>query len=69
LPLMIPLYSSAFLFPTLGENADNPKGFAFLSKPSTNRVFWIITLVFCGAQFIINMVDIVSSPNIAIFIL
>jgi hypothetical protein len=67
LPLMIPLYSSAFLFPAVAKGSNYPKWLSFLSKPLAYRILWAITIVMCGSQFIFNLVDIFTSPAIGVF--
>ena len=59
LPVAIPLYCGAFLFPTITENPTNSKWLAFLAKPLTRKIVWGVTLAFLASQFIVNLVILV----------
>ncbi|MFH1524243.1 MAG: hypothetical protein ABIF04_04705 [Chloroflexota bacterium] len=57
LPLAVPLYCGAFLFPaiTVDENA-LPKRLSFLAKPPANKIIWGVTITMVASQLIINLV-------------
>ena len=59
LPVGIPLYCGAFLFPAIAENPTYPKWLSFLAKPLTRKIIWWVTLAFFASQFIINLVILV----------
>jgi hypothetical protein len=56
LPLAIPLYCGAFLFPSLTEGSTNPKWLSFPGKPLTRKIVWGVTIVLFASQLIINLV-------------
>jgi hypothetical protein len=56
LPVAIPFYCGAFIFPSITENPTNPKWLAFMAKPPTRKIIWGVALVFLASQFIINLV-------------
>ncbi len=57
LPVAIPLYCGAFLFPaiTADENA-LPKRLAFLTKPLARKIVWGFTFAMAASQLIVNLV-------------
>jgi hypothetical protein len=56
LPLAIPLYCGAFLFPNITEKPENSKWLSFLVKPLTRKIVWGVTITLFASQFIINLV-------------
>jgi hypothetical protein len=67
LPMIMPLYASAFLFPAIAKSTTQPKQLAFLSNPLTHKILLTITIALCVSQFIFNLIDIFTSPWIAVF--
>jgi hypothetical protein len=59
LPVGIPLYCGALLFPVITDNPPNSKWPGFLAKPQAGKVIWGITLAFFTSQLIINLVILV----------
>ncbi len=59
LPVGVPLYCGAFLFPTITENPPTSKWLRFLAKPLTRKIIQGVTLAFFASQFIINLVILV----------
>jgi len=55
LPLMVPFYTSAFLFPALGEGDYYPAWLAFLGKPNAKRALWGILLIMLIWQLLHNI--------------
>jgi len=55
LPMMIPLYACAFMFPRLAGGHDYPSWLSFLARPRAGMVLWGITLAMLAAQFIFNI--------------
>jgi hypothetical protein len=62
LPLMLPLFLGALLFPSPAEIFSNSKPPAFLASPLTRKVLWGIPILVFSIQFIINIGIIISSP-------
>jgi hypothetical protein len=62
LPLMMPLFLGAFLFPAPAEFNQNLKALAFLTGSLTRKVLWGIPILVFSIQFIINIGIIISSP-------
>jgi hypothetical protein len=56
LPLAIPLYCGAFLFPAVTAGNPDTKWGAFLARPGTRKVVWGITILMFASQFVINLV-------------
>ena len=59
LPLAVPLYCGACLFPALTEAGPDSKWAAFLSRPLTRKVVWGITLLMFASQFSINAIILI----------
>jgi hypothetical protein len=62
LPLMMPLFLGALLFPAPTEFNPNLKTPAFLARPFARKVLWGIPILVFSIQFIINIGIIISSP-------
>jgi hypothetical protein len=58
LPMMIPLYACAFMFPRLAGARYYPRRLSFLANPHIGAVLWVITLVMLAAQFFFNIRNI-----------
>jgi hypothetical protein len=56
LPVAIPLYCGAFLFPNITEITTNSKWLSFLVKPLTRKIVWGLTITLFSSQFIINLI-------------
>jgi hypothetical protein len=56
LPVGIPLYCGAFLFPNITDNPPFSKSLAFLSRPLTRKIIWGITLALFASQLIVNLI-------------
>jgi hypothetical protein len=56
LPVAIPLYCGAFLFPNITEITTNSKWLSFLVKPLTRKIVWGLTIILFSSQFIINLI-------------
>jgi len=56
LPLAVPLYCGAFLFPAVTDVNPDSKRCAFLARPITRKVVWGITILMFASQFIINLI-------------
>jgi hypothetical protein len=56
LPMAIPLYCGAFLFPDNTEINLNSKWLSFLEKPLTRKIVWGVTITLFAGQFIINLI-------------
>jgi hypothetical protein len=56
LPLAVPLYCGAFLFPAVTDVNPDSKWSAFLARPVTRKVVWGITILMFFSQFIINLI-------------
>jgi hypothetical protein len=59
LPVGIPLYMGAFLFPAMTDSPGDSKWGTFLAKPLTKKIAWWITLAFFAGQFVVNLVILV----------
>ena len=59
LPLAVPLYCGAFLFPAVTQGNPDSKWDAFLARPLTRKIVWAITLLMFASQFVINVVILV----------
>ena len=55
LPLMVPFYASAFLFPALGDGESYPAWLSFLGKPNIRRALWAILCIMLVGQLIHNI--------------
>jgi len=55
LPLMVPFYASAFLFPSLGEGEHYPHWLSFLGKTNAKQALWVIMIIMLAGQFIHNI--------------
>ena len=62
LPLMLPLFLGALLFPSPAEISPNRKELAFLASPLSRKILWGIPVLLFSIQFIINLGIIISSP-------
>ncbi|MFA5873816.1 MAG: glycosyltransferase family 39 protein [Anaerolineales bacterium] len=62
LPLMMPLYLGAILFPLPAVTDTNSKTPAFLKKPLMQQILWGIPLLLFSIQFIINCIIVIRSP-------
>jgi len=56
LPLAIPLFCGAFLFPNISEIPPNSKWYPFLGKPLSRKIIRGVTIVLFASQLIINLV-------------
>jgi len=56
MPVVIPLYCGAFLFPSITEGSAIMPGLAFLEKPLSRKIVWGVTLAFVASQFVINLI-------------
>jgi hypothetical protein len=56
LPVGIPLYCGAMLFPAITDEPPNPKWPGYLSKPQAGKIAWGVTLAFFASQLVINLV-------------
>ncbi len=56
LPVGIPLYCGAFLFPAIAENPTYPKWLNFLAKPLTREIIRGVTLAFFISQLVVNLI-------------
>jgi len=61
LPLMIPLYAGAFLFPHIAGENQTPPMLGFLANPKTKRILKAILIVLVLIQFIFNLKMISTS--------
>jgi hypothetical protein len=59
LPVGIPLYCGALLFPAIAEAPPGSKWLGFLAKPQAGKIAWGVTLAFFVSQLIINLVILV----------
>lgn len=55
LPLMIPLYGAAFLFPAIAGAQDYPKPLRFLAEPKARLILTGIVIVLTAIQFYFNI--------------
>jgi len=62
--LLIPLYPAAFMLPFLSGNRENSALTKFFSRPGVSKAAWGIVVLFCGSQFVINLITIATSPLI-----
>jgi hypothetical protein len=60
LPLMVPLYSGAFLFPEVATVSGQARWHKILGHPRTKPILWTITALLCGSQFIVNLLKIAT---------
>ncbi len=58
LPMMIPLYACAFMFPRLAGEKEYPRRLSLLNHPRTGTFLWVITLTMLAAQFYFNIRNI-----------
>ena len=56
LPLALPLYCGAFLFPAVTEVPPTSKWRTFLGRPATRKTVGWITLLMFASQFVINLI-------------
>jgi len=56
LPLAVPLFCGAFLFPNISEIPPNSKWVSFLGKPLSRKIIRRVTIVLFASQLIINLV-------------
>jgi hypothetical protein len=56
LPVAVPLFCAAFLFPAVTETNTDSKVGAFLARPLTRKIVWTITILMLASQLIINLV-------------
>ena len=56
LPLAVPLFCGAFLFPEISEIPPNSKWYPFLGKPLSRKIIRGVTIVLFASQLIINLV-------------
>ena len=62
LPLMMPLFLGALMFPSLAQGGLDPNLPAFFRNPLTGKVLWAITILVVLAQFTINLDIVIRSP-------
>jgi hypothetical protein len=68
LPMIIPLYAGAFLFPAIAGGKPIPGKLAFLSHPRMYKLLLVITIGMFTSQFIFNLIDLFTSPWIGVFV-
>jgi hypothetical protein len=56
LPLAVPLFCGAFLFPTVSEIPPNSKMYPFLGKPPARKIIQGVTIALFASQLIINLI-------------
>ena len=56
MPVVVPLYLGAFLFPSVTEGSTSLPGLAFLEKPLARKIVEWVTMAFIASQFVINLV-------------
>jgi hypothetical protein len=56
LPVAVPLFCGACLFPSIAEAPADSKGDAFLGKPVSRKIIQVVTIVLFASQLIINLV-------------
>jgi hypothetical protein len=56
LPVAIPLYCGAALFPEITGDRSTPKWLGFLAKPFIRKIIWGFTLAFFASQLIVSLV-------------
>jgi hypothetical protein len=66
LPLMLPLYSSMFLFPYLVPETNEAKVRLGRAVFPIQKVLWGILILACGAQFVFNIINIAISSAVGI---
>ncbi len=66
LPLMLPLYSSMFLFPYLIPEERGSKIKLGRLVFSTRNLLWGILIVVCSVQFVFNLINIATSSAVGI---
>jgi hypothetical protein len=64
LPLMITLYPGAFLLPSLASDKIKTAHSKILAVITSKNFLWGIVALFCGSQFVINLVTIITFPVI-----
>jgi Predicted nucleoside-diphosphate sugar epimerases len=62
--LMVPLYPVAFLLPGLAGWRKETWLAKQFERPFLPKLLWGIVLLFCGSQFVFNMITIATSPVI-----
>ncbi len=55
LPMMVPLYACAFMFPQVAGAPPYPAKLSFLAHPRAKAVLWVITLMMLALQFSFNV--------------
>jgi hypothetical protein len=56
LPVAVPLFCGAFLFPSISEVPPDSKWYAFLGRPLSRKIIQVLTMVLFASQLIINLV-------------
>jgi hypothetical protein len=56
LPVVVPLYCGAFLFPSITEGSAVLPGLALLQKPLAHKILQGVTIAFIASQFVINLI-------------
>ena len=64
MPLMVPLYISPFLLPSLGREQKGTAISVVLARPAAAKLIWGVVILACGIQFAANLVLIANSPVI-----
>lgn len=64
LPLMMPLFLGALMFPSLADGGPDSDQLAFFRNPLTGKILWAITILVVVTQFIINCDIVMHSPLI-----
>jgi len=59
LPVAVPLFCAAFLFPAGSETTPDSNVGDFLTRPLTRKIVWIITILMLSSQLVINLVILV----------
>jgi hypothetical protein len=62
LPLMMPLFLGAFMFPSLAETGPDSDLPSFFRNPLVGKVLWALTILVVLAQFAINLDIVIRSP-------
>jgi len=56
LPVVIPLYCGAFMFPSVTEGSPSRPGLTFMEKPLARKIVQGVTITFVASQFVINLI-------------
>jgi len=67
LPLMVPLYVSPFLLPGVLHVDKTSLLYTHFSKPLSKSILWGGMWLFCGSQFVVNIIMIITSPVILVY--